>query len=159
MNSQLTTHPEDQPDLMLLLQQAEQIVADENDFIANAANLSSLLYHQISQLNWVGFYFRKGEELVLGPFQGQLACTRIGLGKGVCGTAFKQKKSLMVNDVLSFDGHIACDAASRSEVVVPFYSKALSGVLDIDSPIENRFDFELLRFFEQIVSIYHTKLG
>ena len=149
----------DQPvDLKTLLKQVEAVISTETDPIANAANLSSLLFHSISDLNWVGFYFLRDNELVLGPFQGQLACTRIALGKGVCGTAYANSESLMVNDVLNFSGHIACDAASRSEIVVPFYGSQLSGVLDIDSPTLGRFDAEMLHFFEQVTALYRQSI-
>lgn len=141
-----------------LLQQAAVVLESETDYIANAANLSSLIYHNISDLNWAGFYFLRADELVLGPFQGQLACTRIKLGNGVCGKAFNGGESLMVNDVLNFAGHIACDAASRSEIVVPFYADECSGVLDIDSPSLDRFTPELLYFFERITALYRQTL-
>lgn len=126
---------------MELLRELKALLEDETDMIANAANMSALIYQSIPNLNWVGFYFLKGNELVLGPFQGKVACTRIMLGKGVCGTAFKEKKILNVPDVHLFEGHIACDSASRSELVVPLYKGELGiGVLDIDSPLLNRFD-------------------
>ena len=142
-----------------VLAQLEAVISGERDWLANAANISSLIYHQISDLNWVGFYRFDGEELVLGPFQGRLACTRIAIGKGVCGTAFAQKKPLMVNDVHGFEGHIACDSASRSEIVVPFYTDTMSGVLDIDSPVLNRFNDELLNFFTQVAQRYAESLA
>src|SRR5690349_5539937 len=102
-----------------LLQQATALIEGERDLTANAANLSSLLFHTFPDLNWAGFYWMKGGELVLGPFQGKPACVRIALGKGVCGTAARERKSIVVPDVDAFPGHIACDSASRSEVVVP----------------------------------------
>jgi L-methionine (R)-S-oxide reductase len=126
---------------MELLRELKALLEDETDMIANAANMSALIYQSIPNLNWVGFYFLKGNELVLGPFQGKVACTRMMLGKGVCGTAFTEKKILNVPDVHLFDGHIACDSASRSELVVPLYKGDLGiGVLDIDSPLLNRFN-------------------
>lgn len=145
-------------ELATLLKQAEAVLSSETDYIANAANLSSLIFNAVEDLNWVGFYFLREDELVLGPFQGQLACTRIKLGEGVCGKAFKGSESLLVNDVLNFDGHIACDAASRSEIVVPFYTQHYSGVLDVDSPEKDRFTPELLSFFEGVVSLYLQRL-
>jgi L-methionine (R)-S-oxide reductase len=126
---------------MELLRELKALLEDETDMIANAANMSALIYQNIPNLNWVGFYFLNGNELVLGPFQGKVACTRIMLGKGVCGTAFKEKKVFNVPDVHLFEGHIACDSASRSELVVPLYKGSLGiGVLDVDSPLVNRFD-------------------
>lgn len=138
----------------LLLRQAEQLLSSETDQIANAANLSALILHNVDNLNWAGFYFFKEEQLVLGPFAGQLACTRIPIGKGVCGTAYAQQKTLMVSNVHAFDGHIACDAASQSEIVVPFKTPSFSGVLDIDSPITGRFADQEKDFFEQLTKLY-----
>lgn len=130
---------------MDLLRELKSVLEDERDIIANAANMSAFIYQNIPNLNWVGFYFLKGNELVLGPFQGKVACTRIKLGKGVCGTAFLEKKLLNIPDVHLFEGHIACDSASRSELVVPLYKGDVGvGVLDIDSPILNRFDTQLV---------------
>jgi GAF domain-containing protein len=124
-----------------LLAQARSLVAGERDRIANAANLSALVYHALPQLNWVGFYFFDGTELVVGPFQGLPACVRIPLDKGVCGAAARTRATQRVADVNAFDGHIACDSASRSEVVVPLYDDdTLIGVFDLDSPIPARFD-------------------
>ena len=113
----------------------------ERDFIANCANTAALLWHSLPDLNWAGVYRLVGNELVLGPFQGKPACVRIQLGKGVCGTAAAQKRTILVPDVRQFPGHIACDAASRSEIVVPLIQAGkLIGVLDLDSPKLNRFD-------------------
>ena len=124
-----------------LLAQARALLAGESDRIANAANLSSLVYHALPQLNWVGFYFFDGTELVVGPFQGLPACVRIPLDKGVCGAAARSRRTQRVDDVNAFDGHIACDSASRSELVVPLYADdELIGVFDIDSPVTHRFD-------------------
>lgn len=125
----------------LLVQQAEGLLSIETDLIANAANLSSLLFHSLENVNWVGFYLLKNTELVLGPFQGQVACTRIPIGKGVCGTAFSLNKTQIIADVNSFKGHITCDTASASEIVIPLtVNNEAIGVLDIDSPVLNRFD-------------------
>lgn len=123
-----------------LARQAQGLLAGERDWIANAANLSALIYGALPDLNWAGFYFLKGEELVLGPFQGKPACVRIAVGRGVCGAAVQQRKTLRVADVNAFPDHIACDSASRSELVVPLIAggKAL-GVLDLDSPKPGRF--------------------
>ncbi|SFI49539.1 GAF domain-containing protein [Planctomicrobium piriforme] len=117
------------------------LLADERDFLANMANSAALLFHSLQEINWAGFYLLKGGELVLGPFQGKPACVRIGLGRGVCGTAASSRQTVVVPDVHAFPGHIACDAASRSEIVVPLLKgDDLIGVLDIDSPIAGRFD-------------------
>lgn len=124
-----------------LLEQARALLHGERDRIANAANLSALVYHALPALNWVGFYFHDGRELVVGPFQGQPACVRIALGRGVCGTAAVTRQIQRVADVHAFPGHIACDSASRSELVVPLYEgDALVGVFDLDSPEPARFD-------------------
>jgi L-methionine (R)-S-oxide reductase len=124
-----------------LLVQAGALLSGQRDPVANAANLSSLLYHSLPEVNWVGFYFLRGEELVVGPFQGKPACVTIPLGKGVCGTAAATRTTQRVADVHSFDGHIACDADSRSELVVPLvHGEDVLGVLDLDSPIPGRFE-------------------
>ena len=124
-----------------LLAQARALVHGERDRIANAANLSALVYHALPHLNWVGFYFFDGTELVVGPFQGLPACVRIPLDKGVCGAAASQRVTQRIEDVDAFPGHIACDSASRSELVVPLYrGNTLVGVLDLDSPELARFD-------------------
>lgn len=125
----------------LLLQQAQAVFAGERDPIANAANLAALIYHGLPDLNWAGFYLYDGTELVLGPFQGKVACVRIAIGRGVCGSAAASGETVLVPDVHEFPGHIACDAASRSEVVVPLSRDGrLLGVLDLDSPLPGRFD-------------------
>jgi L-methionine (R)-S-oxide reductase len=117
------------------------LYADERDGLANAANLSALLFQTLPDLNWAGFYFLRGGELVLGPFQGKIACVRIALGRGVCGTAAARRETLIVPDVHAFPGHIACDSASRSEIVIPIvHGGRLVGVLDLDSPHPARFD-------------------
>jgi L-methionine (R)-S-oxide reductase len=124
-----------------LRQQLEGLVQGERDALPNCANAAALIYHSLPDINWAGFYFIRQGELVLGPFQGNAACVRIGLGKGVCGTAARSRETLIVPDVHAFPGHIACDAASRSEIVVPLIqSGLLLGVLDIDSPLPDRFD-------------------
>lgn len=125
-----------------LLAQARALTAGEPDRIANAANVAALVFQALPRINWAGFYFLQGEELVLGPFQGKPACVRIPVGRGVCGTAVAESRTQHVDDVHAFPGHIACDAASRSEVVVPLRDAggAIIGVLDIDSPEPARFD-------------------
>lgn len=124
-----------------LLEQARGLMHGEGDRVANAANLSSLVFHALPELNWVGFYFFDGRELVVGPFQGRPACVRIALGKGVCGTAAATGQTQRVADVDAFPGHIPCDSASRSELVVPLYlGERLVGVFDLDSPVPDRFD-------------------
>ncbi|MGM0747277.1 MAG: GAF domain-containing protein [Bacillota bacterium] len=128
-------------DYQLMLKQLEAITEDETDAIANYANASALLYHSLDEVNWAGFYFAKEGELVLGPFQGLPACVRIPFGKGVCGTAYSNGTVKRVSDVHAFPGHIACDAASQSEIVLPIHVNGkVIGVLDIDSPVKNRFD-------------------
>lgn len=132
----------------VLLRQLEHLIRDEPNRIANLANASALLNQFLEEINWVGFYLLEGEELVLGPFQGLPACIRIPLGKGVCGTAALKGEPVVVEDVHAFPGHIACDAASNSEIVVPLRDRSgcLVGVLDIDSPRFNRFDDVDLRY-------------
>jgi GAF domain-containing protein len=123
--------------------QLNALLAGERDGLANTANMSALIYETLPDLNWAGFYFLQGRELVLGPFQGKVACVRIALGQGVCGTAAERRETVLVADVHAFPGHIACDAASRSEIVVPLIqNRRLLGVLDIDSPLLARFDHE-----------------
>jgi len=126
-----------------LLAQARGLLADEPDRVALAANFAALVYHALPELNWAGFYFFDGVELVVGPFQGKPACVRIALGRGVCGTAAVTRRTQLVADVHAFPGHIACDAASRSEIVVPLFAgDRLIGVWDVDSPVVERFDHE-----------------
>jgi GAF domain-containing protein len=126
-----------------LNQQLAAVLAGERDGLANAANMAALLYRALPSLNWAGFYFLHGSELVLGPFQGRVACVRIALGRGVCGTAAQRRETVIVPDVHAFPGHIACDSASRSEIVVPLLRDGrLWGVLDLDSPQPARFDEE-----------------
>ena len=133
---------QDKKNLYALLQsQAKALVQDERDLIANMANISALLFNGLPDVNWAGFYLYKDDQLVLGPFQGKPACIRIPMGKGVCGTAAQTGVTQVVQDVHQFEGHIACDAASNSEIVIPLYvNNALLGVLDIDSPLLGRFD-------------------
>lgn len=122
-------------------QQLAALIGDERDFVANMANMAALLFHQLPDLNWAGFYLMKEGELVLGPFQGKPACIRIPVGRGVCGTAAATRETQVVPDVHAFPGHIACDADSRSEIVVPLIHRGeLVGVLDLDSPRPGRFD-------------------
>ncbi|MBT2638457.1 MULTISPECIES: GAF domain-containing protein [unclassified Bacillus (in: firmicutes)] len=128
-------------DYDLLIKQLKALVEDEKNAIANFSNASALLNQFLDRVNWVGFYLMEDGELVLGPFQGLPACVRIPLGKGVCGTAASSQETLRVEDVHAFPGHIACDAASQSEIVVPMVKDGqVIGVLDIDSPEKNRFD-------------------
>jgi L-methionine (R)-S-oxide reductase len=123
--------------------QLSGLFSGERNGLANTANMCALLYQMLPDVNWVGFYFLHGGELVLGPFQGKVACVRIPLARGVCGTAAARRQTLVVPDVNEFPGHIACDAASRSEIVVPLLQKGrLLGVLDLDSPNLSRFDHE-----------------
>ena len=143
-----------------LAAQARGLLDGERDRVANAANLSALVYHALPELNWVGFYFYDGNELVVGPFQGQPACVRIALGKGVCGTAARDKRTQRVADVDAFPGHIPCDAASRSELVVPLFDAAgaLVGVFDLDSPVADRFDAQDQEGIERIAAIFVESL-
>ena len=143
-----------------LLQQARALLHGERDRIANAANLSALVYHALPQLNWVGFYFFDGTELVVGPFQGQPACVRIPLDKGVCGAAARTRSTQRIEDAHAFPGHIACDAASRSELVVPLVlGDALVRVFDLDSPEPARFDVEDQTGLEAIALAYLESLA
>jgi GAF domain-containing protein len=135
--------------------QLSGLLTGERDAIANAAHTASLLYHALPDVNWVGFYFLKEGELVLGPFQGKPACVRIALGRGVCGTAAEARRPVVVADVHAFPGHIACDTASRSELVVPLVEgDALVGVLDLDSPSPGRFDEADRAGCESLAAIY-----
>ena len=146
------TKPERYSDL---LSQAHGLLAGERDAVANAANLASLLFHTLPDLNWAGFYWSKGGELVLGPFQGKPACVRIAVGRGVCGTAAQQRRTIVVPDVHAFPGHIACDSASASECVVPVIVRGeVAGVLDLDSPTPRRFDDEDARGLEAVVAAF-----
>lgn len=145
-------------DYTLLLQQVEALIESESDWLANCANLTSLVYHSLPNLNWVGFYFSRQDDLVLGPFQGLPACTRIQVGKGVCGTSALRQATLNVPDVHQFEGHIACDSASESECVVPLIKHGeVIGVFDVDSPVLNRFDADLQTFLEAAVQLLIKK--
>jgi GAF domain-containing protein len=139
-----------------IAQQLEGLLAGESDAIANAANTSALLFQSLPDLNWAGFYFlRAGGELVLGPFQGKPACVRIAAGRGVCGAAVVRRQSVRVADVNEFPGHIACDADSRAELVVPLMRQGvIVGVLDLDSPHVGRFDAEDQAGIEHVAAIY-----
>lgn len=143
-----------------LANQARSLMQGEHDRVANAANLSALVYHALPDLNWVGFYFWDGRELVVGPFQGRPACIRIALGKGVCGVAAQTRQTQRVADVHSFSGHIPCDSASQSELVVPLYrGNELIGVFDLDSPVRDRFDDNDQRGLENIAKIFLETLA
>ena len=143
-----------------LLEQARALLHGEHDRIANAANLSALVYNALPDLNWVGFYFFDGTELVVGPFQGLPACVRITLDKGVCGAAARSRQTQRVEDVHAFPGHIACDSASNSELVVPLVAAdgQLLGVFDLDSPLSARFSVEDQEGLEQIARAYLESL-
>lgn len=138
-----------------LVEQAVGLMYGERNLIANAANLSALLYHSLPDVNWVGFYFMENGELVVGPFQGKPACVRIAMGKGVCGTAAATRVTQRVEDVDAFPGHIPCDGDSRSEIVVPLIVKdEVIGVLDIDAPIKARFDAQDQEGVEKLAAIF-----
>lgn len=131
------------------------LLEGEKNFITNAANFSAIIYDMVSDLNWVGFYIFNGNELVLGPFQGKNACVRIALDKGVCGKAARDKETVIVDNVHDFPGHIACDANSKSEIVIPIiYNSELYAVLDIDSPIYSRFKNEEKEFLENALDVF-----
>ena len=138
-----------------LAAQAKALLEGERDAGANAANLAALLFHSLPDLNWAGFYWLKDGGLVLGPFQGKPACVRIALGRGVCGTAAAERRTVVVTDVHAFPGHIACDSASASEIVVPVLKAGrLLGVLDLDSPRPARFDEEDARGLEALARLF-----
>ena len=139
----------------LLVAQLQALLAGERDFIANAAQFSAFLFQELSDLNWAGFYLARGEELVLGPFQGKVACVRIPFGRGVCGAAAVTGQTQRVDDVHAFAGHIACDSASNSELVVPLFKDGrLLGVLDLDSPRLGRFSAEDQVGIEQLAQVF-----
>lgn len=143
-----------------LAQQARGLLAGERDLVANAANFSALVYHSLPDINWAGFYLYDGSELVVGPFQGKPACIRIAMGSGVCGTAAATRLTQCVPDVHAFPGHIACDAASRSEIVVPIVvAGQLLGVLDLDSPLAARFDADDAQGLETLIAAIGRNLG
>lgn len=138
-----------------LLEQAQALMSGETNPIANAANISALVMSSLPQLNWAGFYFFDGHELVLGPFQGKPACLRIALNRGVCGAAASSLQTQLVPDVHAFPGHIACDAASRSEIVVPLsHQGQLLGVWDVDSPVADRFDLDDQRGMQALCTLF-----
>ncbi|WP_252275554.1 GAF domain-containing protein [Pseudomonas subflava] len=139
----------------LLAAQLKALLTDERDFVANAAQFSAFLFHELADLNWAGFYLNKGEQLVLGPFQGKVACVRIPFGRGVCGAAASSLQTQRVEDVHAFAGHIACDSASNSELVVPLVKDGrLVGVLDLDSPLTARFSEEDQLGIERLAAIF-----
>lgn len=143
-----------------LVAQAEALIADEPDMIANMANLSALLFNEMPDLNWSGFYILRQDELVLGPFQGKPACVRIPVGKGVCGTAVATGEIQLVKDVHEFPGHIACDAASNSEIVLPVrHLGKIIAVLDIDSPLLARFDLTDQHGLTELVAVFERRLS
>ncbi len=136
----------------IMLVRLEGLLCTETDWLANLSNAAALLYQNLETINWAGFYLMKGGELVLGPFQGKTACPRIKLGKGVCGTAAMARETQLVPDVHQFPGHIACDCASNSEIVVPIIKNdAVYGVLDIDSPVKERFDEKDAEYLQRFV--------
>ena len=139
-------------------EQVRALIGEERDAIANMANFSALLYHSLPDVNWVGFYLNHHDELILGPFQGKPACIRIAFGRGVCGTAAQNRETALVKNVHEFPGHIACDSASNSEIVLPMIADGhLYGVLDIDSPLLERFDKDDQTGLERLVKIFITK--
>jgi len=138
-----------------LARDLEALLGEERDLLANSANTCALIFEKLPRLNWAGFYFRRGRELVLGPFQGKPACVRIGMGRGVCGTAAERRETMLVVDVHEFPGHIACDSASRSEIVVPLLpGGTLAGVLDLDSPERGRFTSQDREGVEQVAAVF-----
>ena len=137
----------------MLYDSMKALIEDEKDWIANLANVSALLFNHLEKVNWAGFYLMKEGELVLGPFQGKPACIRIEVGSGVCGSAVEDRKTYVVDNVHQFEGHIACDTASNSEIVVPlFYEDQIIGVLDIDSPVKSNFDDLDKKYLEKMVN-------
>lgn len=140
--------------------QTRALLEDESDAVANAANLSSLLFYGLPDVNWAGFYFLRDDTLVVGPFQGQPACVRIPMGRGVCGTAAAERQTQVVADVNAFPGHIFCDTAARSEIVVPLVRKdEVLGVLDLDAPAESRFDDDDRIGLERIAALWVAAVG
>lgn len=143
----------------LLIAQTQAIIESETDIIANLANVSAVIYEFLPDVNWVGFYLIKDKDLVVGPFQGKIACSRFPMYNGVCGEAVKTRKMINVLDVHNFDGHIACDSASNSEIVFPLIiNDKVFGVLDIDSPIFNRFDETDEKYLQMLVNVLTKKL-
>ncbi|HJF68428.1 MAG TPA: GAF domain-containing protein [Staphylococcus kloosii] len=144
----------------MLQKQLTALIEDESNLIAILSNSSALLNDNLDQINWVGFYLIENNELILGPFQGHPACVHIAIGSGVCGTAVEQDETQVVADVNAFPGHIACDANSKSEIVVPIHvNNKVIGVLDIDAPILNRFDDNDKQQLEQVVTIIESQLN
>jgi GAF domain-containing protein len=156
-----TTHASKREHYAELANQARGLLAGERDLIANAANFSALVFHSLSDLNWAGFYLFDGTELVVGPFQGKPACVRIALGRGVCGAAAQTRQIQLVRDVHAFEGHIACDAASQSEIVVPLVKAdgSLLGVWDVDSPSVARFDEDDRVGMAALCAVFMDSLG
>lgn len=157
MESVKTVEPGTSKDALYgqICEQLHELLDEETNFIANAANTSALLFQSLPDINWAGFYIAQGGELVLGPFQGKPACTRIPFGSGVCGTAAAEQKTMVVQDVSQFGGHIACDVASQSEIVVPLLNWGrLLGVLDLDSASLNRFDEDDKDGLESVVAVF-----
>jgi GAF domain-containing protein len=159
----LTELPADKPTAYAELASGlRALLAGERDVVANAANVAALLYWSLPQINWAGFYLLEPErgDLLLGPFQGRPACVRIPVGRGVCGTAAARRETIVVPDVHAFPGHIACDSASNSEIVMPILRDGrLLGVLDLDSPVRGRFDAEDARGLEALVRIFVESLA
>ncbi|MEM9103170.1 MAG: GAF domain-containing protein [Pseudomonadota bacterium] len=144
-------------DYDFLSKQLKALLADEKHFLANSSQFAAFIFQEVEDLNWAGFYWLEEDELVLGSFQGKVACVRIPLGKGVCGTAAAEKQTILVDDVHAFSGHIACDSASESEIVVPVYAgERLVGVFDIDSPRKSRFTQDDKMGIENLVKIYQS---
>lgn len=146
-------------DYTTIIKQARSLISGVPHLVANLANISALLYTAIEDINWVGFYLSEGDKLILGPFQGNPACVEIPYGKGVCGTAAATDSALLVSDVHAFPGHIACDSASRSEIVIPFHHNGkVIGVLDIDSPSLSRFSEKDRDYLEDLVTVLEQEL-
>ena len=144
---------------ILLVSQAESVIENVPYTVTNLANISALIYDELSDLNWAGFYLMRDGKLILGPFQGKLACTQIPIGKGVCGTAVAENKTMLVENVHEFPGHIACDSASNSEIVIPVrHDGEVIGVLDIDSPLVGRFSEEDKAGLEKLVSVLEAHI-
>ena len=140
--------------------QLSGLMAGESDFLANSSNTVALLFHSLPHINWAGFYFVRDQDLVLGPFQGKPACTRIKVGQGVCGAAARQRETVIVPDVQQFSGYIQCDAATQSEIVIPLLNWGrLLGVLDLDSPVPNRFDEDDREGLESLMSLFLSSLA
>lgn len=152
--------PELSPPYSDLVSQATGLLSGQSHRVANAANLSALIFNSLPDINWAGFYFLEGDELIVGPFQGQPACVQIAMGKGVCGTAAATRSTQRVSDVHAFEGHIACDPDSRSELVVPLLVDGhFMGVLDIDSPKPDRFDEQDQLGLEALAKVYTDSLA